>query len=327
MSVNDQSCNNPVNSSDVIEFKSFGSADELEIEQRIIGELLPHQLLIRNYATSVNPIDFKTRQGLGWAAAQNADKLPMVLGYDVAGEVVAKGQEVTEFSLGDNVLGFVGFPLIAGAYAQHVIANSDELTKVSHHDNAYAALPLAGLTAYQGLFDIGKLKAGETILISGASGGVGYLAVQLALNVGAKVIALASQKNHEKLKALGDMILIDYSNHEAFGTLPNIDLWFDLIGGDNAIKQLSAAPKVKRLVTVPTITKDEISDALSKKISAINGMLVNQNKEQLSFLTQAVENGDLCLNIAKYVDYKNAVKAHQLAEFGELNGKIIITLD
>jgi len=327
MSVNDQPYKNTTITSDVIEFKNFGNAEELEVTQCVVNELLPHQLLIRNYATSVNPIDFKTRQGLGWAAAQNADKLPMVLGYDVAGEVIAKGTDVSEFSVGDNVLGFVGFPLTAGAYAQHVIAIADELTKVSDHNNAYSALPLAGLTAYQGLFDIGKLKAGETVLISGASGGVGYIAAQLALNIGANVIALASKKNHEKLKALGSMTLIDYTDADAFEALPNIDLWFDLVGGNNAIEQLTAAPKVERLVTVPTITKDEICNVLSTKILSIEGMLVAKNQEQLSFLAKAVENGDLRLNIAKYVDYKNAIEAHNFAESGDLNGKIIITLD
>jgi len=327
MSVNEKTCSNTAITSNVIEFKRFGDAKELQIAPRVVNDLLPHQLLIRNYATSVNPIDFKTRQGLGWAAAQNSDKLPMVLGYDVAGEILATGKDVTEFSVGDNVLGFVGFPLTAGAYAQHVVAVADELTRVSDLKNEYSALPLAGLTAYQGLFDIGKLKAGETVLISGASGGVGYIAVQLALNIGVKVIGLASKNNHEKLRALGDITLIDYRDVDALSTLPDVDLWFDLIGGTHAINQLTTAPKVARLVTVPTITKDEICNALSSKISSIEGMLVTKNKEQLSFLSQAVENGDLRLNIAKYVDYKDAIKAHKLAQSGELNGKIVITLD
>jgi NADPH2:quinone reductase len=310
-----------------VEFEQFGPANELHITTRQIENLLPTQLLVRNYATSINPIDFKTRQGLGWAAQQNADKLPMILGYDVAGEVLAKGDSVTDFAVGDKVIGFVGFPLRAGCYAQYVVAAADELVKVTRHTYASAALPLAGLTAYQGLFDIGQLQKGETVLISGASGGVGYLAVQLALNCGAKVIAVASAKNHEKLNALGDIMIIDYKDIKVFEALPSIDLWFDLVGGDSAIEQLTAAKNVTRVVTVPTLSKDKISDAISGNIESVQGMLVSLNNDQLTFLSQAVEKGELRLNIAKYIGYKNAAVAHQLAESGELNGKIVITLD
>lgn len=332
MSVNDVRNNdllNNINSKNyaAIEFENFGSPDELKIVERCNVKLLPTQIRVRNYATSINPIDFKTRQGLGWAAAQNADKLPMVLGYDVAGEVIEKGEAVTEFDIGDSVVGFVGFPLIAGAYAQHIIATESELSKTISHDNAYAALPLAGLTAYQGLFDIGKLQSGETVLISGASGGVGYLAVQLALNAGANVIAVAGLKNHELLKTLGDVTVIDYKNINNFQTLPDIDLWLDLIGGDNAISQLSAANNVSRLVTIPTITKDQVCETMADKLVSSDGMLVNLNKSQLTILVKAVEKGELRLNIGKYIDYKDAISAHILAESGQLNGKIIITLD
>lgn len=310
-----------------IEFENFGDTDELQVVTRNALELLPNEVRVRNFATSINPIDFKTRQGLGWAAAQNADKLPMILGYDVAGEVIEKGEAVTEFSIGDSVVGFIGFPLKAGAYSQQVIATEQELTKTVKHDNAYAALPLAGLTAYQGLFEIGKLKVGETVLIAGASGGVGYLAVQLALNAGAKVIAVASTTNHKILTDLGDVDVIDYKVLNDFNTLPDVDLWLDLIGGENAISQLTAANSVSRLVTIPTITKDQVCEALASKLSSADGMLVTLSKSQLTILTKAVENGDLRLNIGKYIDYNDAIIAHQLAESGDVNGKIVITLD
>jgi len=311
----------------VIQFHNFGSPDELKIKKRQGDELQPNELRVRNFATSINPIDFKTRQGLGWAAAQNAEKLPMILGYDVAGEVIEKGEAVTEFSIGDSVVGFIGFPLKAGAYSQQVIATEQELTKTVKHENAYAALPLAGLTAYQGLFEIGKLKVGETVLIAGASGGVGYLAVQLALNAGAKVIAVASTTNHKMLTDLGDVDVIDYKVLNDFNTLPGVDLWLDLIGGENAISQLKAANGVSRLVTIPTITKDQVCEALASKLSSADGMLVSLSKPQLTILIKAVENGDLRLNIGKYIDYNEAITAHQLAESGDVNGKIVITLD
>jgi len=328
MSVNELPTNEFLKNYAAVEFEQFGSPKELRIITKNVEAVLSHQILVRNYATSINPIDYKTRLGLGWAAKENADKLPMTLGYDVVGEVIAVGNKINrnDFKVGDSVVGFVGFPLQAGCYAQCVTASPEELVKVARHAYAYAALPLAGLTAYQGLFDIGQLQAGETVLISGASGGVGFLAVQLALKAGAHVIAVASTKNHDKIKALGNVDVIDYQDKTVFETLPTIDLWFDLIGGDCAIEQLTAAKNIKRVVTVPTMSKDKICEMLGHKINSILGMLVNLNNDQLTILSQAVEKGELRLNIAKYIDYKNAATAHELAESGQLSGKIVITL-
>ena len=183
---------------DAMAVAKYGSAQQLQLMHFAMPSLSEGEVLVKNIASSINPIDYKTRAGLGWAAAQNADNLPMVLGYDVLGEVVEVANGVTDFSVGDRVLGFVGFPLSAGCYAQLVKTSGKQLVKLSdvgQLDLALAALPLAGLTAWQGLFDVGQLKAGETLLISGASGGVGFLALQLALNAGVNVIALASKEN------------------------------------------------------------------------------------------------------------------------------------
>ncbi|MCG7530892.1 NADP-dependent oxidoreductase [Psychrobium sp. MM17-31] len=308
-----------------VEFHEFGEPDKLSYVQRETKDLASTQIRVKTLATSINPIDFKTRQGLGWAAQENADKLPMVLGYDALGEIVEIGADVSEFAIGDKVVGFVGFPLDAGCYSQYVVATSDELVKVERSYNALAALPLAGLTAYQGLFEHGKLKAGETVLISGASGGVGYLAVQLALNAGAKVIAVASKASGDKLLALGEVTLIDYSDASVFETLPAIDLWFDLIGGEPAILQLTAANELERLVTVPTVSKDFVCDSVLGKATSALGMLVKNDKQQLTKLVHAVENNELRLNIAKYMPLAQASAAHQLAESGAAGGKIVLT--
>lgn len=308
-----------------IELARFGDTNELELVSRQHSLLALGQIRVKNFATSINPIDYKTRQGLGWAAQENADKLPMILGYDVVGVVVEVGDGELEFSVGDAVIGFVGFPLQAGCYSEFVIATGDELVKIDRHYNALASLPLAGLTAYQGLFEHGKLMAGEQVLISGASGGVGYLAVQLALNAGAKVIAIAGEANHKKLLALGDVIVMNYVDIDRFKALDNIDLWFDLIGGDSAVAQLSAAPCVQRVVTVPTITRELVCGSVAHKTLSATGMLVHLDKKQLTILARAVENNDLRLNIAKYMDLSQASQAHQLAESAVLSGKIVLT--
>lgn len=310
-----------------VELSQFGDVEQLALTQVSSVSLAANEIRVKNIATSINPIDFKTRQGLGWAAQENADKLPMILGYDVIGTVVEVGTDVSEFKVDDSVIGFVGFPLKAGCYSEYIIAQSEELVAVARQYNALAGLPLAGLTAYQGLFEHGKLKSGETVLISGASGGVGYLAVQLALNAGANVIAVASKHNHAKLKELGDVTVVDYQQSDAFEELPAIDLWFDLIGGEPAILQLTAANALERLVTVPSVSKDFVCDSVLGKASESTGMLVKGDKAQLTNLVRAVENNSLRLNIAKYMMLSQVQEAHRLAESGTLSGKIVLTMN
>ncbi|OIQ46658.1 MAG: hypothetical protein BM565_10550 [Gammaproteobacteria bacterium MedPE] len=310
-----------------IELSQFGDVEQLTMAKISLVPLAANEVRVKNTATSINPIDFKTRQGLGWAAQENADKLPMVLGYDAVGTVVEVGADVSEFKVGDSVIGFVGFPLKAGCYSEYIIAQREELVVVARHYNALAGLPLAGLTAYQGLFEHGKLKSGETVLISGASGGVGYLAVQLALNAGAKVIAVAGKHNHAKLQELGDVTVVDYQQSDVFEELPAIDLWFDLIGGEPAILQLTAANALERLVTVPSVSKDFVCDSVLGKASESTGMLVKGDKEQLTNLVRAVENNNLRLNIGKYMMLSQVQEAHRLAESGTLSGKIVLTMN
>jgi NADPH:quinone reductase len=189
-----------------------------------------------------------------------------------------------------------------------------------------AALPLAGLTAYQGLFEFGQLQAGETVVISAAAGGVGHIAVQLAALHGADVIAVASEKNHSMLRQLGANQVINYNELSQFKSLNDIDLWFDLIGGDAALEQLGLAGNIKRLVTVPTITAPQICSSVAERGCKAQGMLVKPNKNQLTKLVELVENSKLRLNIVKHLDYKQAAQAHLLVEQAKISGKIVLSV-
>ncbi|MDP2562394.1 NADP-dependent oxidoreductase [Psychrobium sp. 1_MG-2023] len=305
--------------------KEFGAAEVLTLMQLPLPQLDAGQVLVKSNAASINPIDYKTRAGLGWAAQQNADKLPMVLGYDCLGEVVAVADDVEGFNVGDKVLGMVGFPLNAGAYGEYVSVESKDIIKVSGQASSdLAALPLIGLTAMQGLFSHGNLIAGETVVISGASGSVGFLAVQLALAAGANVVALASSVSNPMLEALGDVQVIDYKTPQALSQLSTVNLWFDLVGGVAAISQLELVENVERLVTVPTITASEVCDSVANKGVEGQGMLVSPDINQLTKLVQMVENQQLRLNIAKIIDFKLAANAHQALESGEIKGKVVL---
>ena len=306
----------------------FGPADTLKRVKKSLAAPMSNQVLIKAISASVNPIDVKTRAGLGLVAQKNADKLPMVAGYDSYGQVVAIGDDVSPLKCGDYVVGMIGFPLAAGAYAEYVMAEQADLVKVA--DNAtseIAALPLAGLTAYQGLFEFGQLQTDETVVISAAAGGVGHIAVQLAVFHGAKVIAIASEKNHAMLLALGASEVIDYCCLADFEPLSDIDLWFDLIGGEQAIAQLIKVGSIQRVVTVPTITAPQICQQAVKKGAQASGMLVKPNQQQLIKLVQLLENNQLRLNVVKQVPLPQAAEAHRLVELGKLSGKIVLIMN
>lgn len=303
----------------------FGGPEVLQPTRLAMPVIGTGQVLIKLLATSINPIDYKTRAGLGWAAQQNKNNLPFVLGYDCFGAVVATADNVSTLDIGNKVIALASFPLGAGAYGEYVLLNSDEVVKVTDSfTNAAAALPVAGLSAHQGLFEFGALSRGETVVISGAGGGVGYIAVQLALNAGARVIAIAHAKDHQRLADLGNVECIDYTQPALFDSLSDIDLWFDLIGGESACQQLAQVNGVKRLVTLPTITADLVCNAVKSSSTSAQGMLISANVEILRKLTLMVENGQLKLNIAKYMNYQQAASAHQQLETGELKGKVIL---
>lgn len=305
----------------------FGDCKVLKLIEKPLQMPGATEVLIKVISASVNPIDVKTRAGLGWAAQQNADNLPMIPGYDCYGQVVATGDEASTLACGDLVTGMVGFPLAAGSYGQYVLALADDLVRVDPKmGQDIAALPLAGLTAYQGLFEFGHLQAGETVVISAAAGGVGHIAVQLATLHGARVIAIASEKNHSMLRQLGADEVINYNQLDQFESLNDIDLWFDLIGGAAALEQLALVGNIKRLVTVPTITAPQVCSSVQDSGCAAQGMLVKPNFSQLTKLVELVENSKLRLNIVKHIDYKQAAEAHRLIEQAKISGKIILTI-
>ncbi|POF51127.1 alcohol dehydrogenase catalytic domain-containing protein, partial [Vibrio vulnificus] len=144
----------------------FGGPDVLAIRSSQMPEPKPGQVVIKVYFSGINPIDVKTRAGLGWAAAQNKDKLPWVPGYDISGKVVSCGENAERFVIGDTVAGFVGFPLEGGGYSQYLCVEEDALSLVpgSVTLEAAAVLPLAGQTAAQALSKA-QVKEGERVLI------------------------------------------------------------------------------------------------------------------------------------------------------------------
>ncbi|MET1054372.1 MAG: NADP-dependent oxidoreductase [Pedobacter sp.] len=298
----------------------YGSADELIYEETENPGLLPDDVLIKVYATSVNPVDWKVRSGNYPGADQRA--WPVILGWDVSGTIEHLGKEVTGFQIGDEVYARPNTKR-QGTYAEYVAVNYKEIAlkpKSIDHIHA-AAVPLAGMTAWQGLFDHGKLQAGQKVLIHAAAGGVGIYAVQLAKWKGAYVIGTASESNIDFLKDLGADEVIDYNNEDFEERLGNIDLVLDLIGGDVQLKSLEVLKPGGIFVSTLAI-KDEA--AIAAKGLTGGRFMTQSNPEDLRKMAQLIDEGKLKPIIYDIVDLKDAAEAQRTIEEGHVRGKIVL---
>src|SRR5258708_37343211 len=186
---------------EAIQIHQYGEPSVLRVEEIVRPEPKEGEVLIRTHAAGINPIDWKTRKGQGIAGLLGDNPFPLMLGWDISGTVEAIGSGVKGFVVGDEVYGMVGFPRPGSAYAEYVSVPAREVVrKPSNCSHIEAAgVPLVTLTAWQVLFEVGQLQAGQTILVHAAAGGVGHVAVQLAKWKGAGVIATASEKNRTYL--------------------------------------------------------------------------------------------------------------------------------
>jgi NADPH:quinone reductase-like Zn-dependent oxidoreductase len=191
----------------------YGAPEVLQYTEVEKPQIKPNQMLVRVYASSVNPIDWKIRKGM--LKVLTGNKFPMILGFDVSGEVVEVGTQVTQFKPGDSIYAHLN-QLPGGAYAEYAaVAEKSAAAKPTNmsHEEA-AAVPLAAMTALQAWRDEGNLKLGQKVLINGASGGVGTFAVQIAKVLGAEVTAVCGTRNLEMVKSLGADRLIDYKQQD-----------------------------------------------------------------------------------------------------------------
>ncbi len=312
-----------------LQITAFGTPEVLQLREGPRLEAGPGQLLLEVGYAGVNPIDAKTRAGLGWAAEQNRDKLPWTPGYDLAGRVLALGEGVSGWHLGQRVCGMLGFPLAGGAYASRALARPEELVPLPDLVSGAcgAGLPLAGLTAWQALFEHGGLQAGQTVLITAAAGGVGHIAVQLARQAGARVLACASSRNHGFLRELGADQVLDYRGGQLAEIQGQPDLVLDLVGGDSGLLALSLVKPGGRLVTVPTLTAAAIEARGSSLGVSVARMLVHADQGQLRQLVAACERGALRIEVSRIVPLSQGAEAHRAIETGHTRGKLVLRID
>ncbi|HAS8503365.1 TPA: NADP-dependent oxidoreductase [Vibrio vulnificus] len=304
----------------------FGGPDVLAIRSSQMPEPKPGQVVIKVYFSGINPIDVKTRAGLGWAAAQNKDKLPWVPGYDISGKVISCGENAERFVIGDTVAGFVGFPLEGGGYSQYLCVEEDTLSLVpgSVTLEAAAVLPLAGQTAAQAL-NKAQVKEGERVLILAGAGGVGHLAVQIAVAAKAEVYTTCSERNLDYMATLGAHA-INYQFAPASERLSDVDVLIDLVGGDVALDALKCLKDNARVVTVPTLSAEMICEKAKLLGFEATGMLVEPDPQQLDTLLYMVGVGLLKTEIQRIYPMHEVSDAHKQIETGHTRGKVLLDM-
>jgi NADPH:quinone reductase-like Zn-dependent oxidoreductase len=301
----------------------YGPPEVLAIEEVPRPEPIPTEVQVRVHAAGINPVDFKTRAGQGAAAVLGEP--PVRLGWDVSGVVTGLGAGITRFRVGDEVFGMPWFPRQAGAYAEYVTAPSRHFAgkpAVLSHEEA-GALPLAGLTAWQIVVDTIQLQSGDDLLIHGAAGGVGHLAVQVARARGANVVATARAGQAGWLRELGAGQVIDYRTERFEDLVADLDAVIDFPGvyGERSLPVLRPGGM---LVSVPGGASEDLLAKAKESRRRATGFLVEPDPVGLAGLSHLVEAGHLQVKVDRVFDLENAAEAHRLAEAGHSGGKIVL---
>jgi NADPH:quinone reductase-like Zn-dependent oxidoreductase len=306
-----------------VQIERYGKEEVIEIAEVEQPQPGAGQVLVKVKAAAVNPVDWKIRDGLGDLFGL---KPPLILGCEVAGTVEAVDGGPTrtgssDFAVGDDVYGFLG--AYTGGYAEYVVAPASEFVrkpKQIDFDSA-AAVPVGALTARQGIFDHGKLESGQRILITGASGAVGSMAVQLAKLTGAHVIGTGSGRNEEFVRGLVADDFVDYKKTKFEEEVSGVDVVFDTVGGETQERAFQTLKRGGVLVS----TVNPPSAEKSKEFGVTVAMTMVMSKpDQLAEINRLLESGKLKVRVATVLPLAEVKKARQLSASGHADGKIIL---
>lgn len=305
-------------------YTEFGGVDKTQIGYLDRPEVQEGEVLVRVKAAGVNPVDSFIRGG--HLQQMLPYQFPIVPGWDVAGVVEARGHGARRFAVGAEVYAYARRPTVhGGTFAEYLVLPESyvALRPSSLSWEQAAGIPLAGLTAYQSLFDAGQLQAGQTVLILGASGGVGGFAIQLAKDKGATVVAVASEANFAYMKELGADFTVDYTKGnvgEAVKALvpAGVDLVFDCISGDTLAQSVSALKPGGTLVSI--LNHGEGLDASIN----FHYVFVEPNAPQLEELRHLADAGKLQVKVSKTYSLDETAEAFNQIDSHHTTGKIVI---
>ncbi|RYY59687.1 MAG: NADP-dependent oxidoreductase [Chitinophagaceae bacterium] len=304
-----------------------GGTDALQLTDIEQPRPAAGEVLLRNEAISINPVDIKTRKG-GAFFNKLMEAPPAILGWDVAGTVEAVGEGVTQWKAGDRLFGMVNFPGAGRAYAEYVTAPAMHLARIPDgiSTEEAAATTLAALTAWQVLVHRGGLRAGQRVLIHAAAGGVGHFAVQIAKQIGAEVIGTASAGNHDYLRRLGASEVIDYHKDDFRKLASDIDLVLDPIGGDTALQSLDVLRPGGVLVSIVGGAKEPVAQEAERRGLRAENYLVQSSGPDMEDLARLLEAGHLRPTIGHRFPFAEMAAAHAQVETGHTRGKVVLSL-
>ena len=300
----------------------FGGPEVLQIDEVEPSAADASQVLVGVKAASINPVDFKIRNGQYPAVKE--DRLPYTLGRDVSGIVEKCGAQAAQFKVGDEVFGMVGIG--GGGYAEKVALDQMAITRkpaVLDHVHA-AAIPLAGQTAWQGLFRHGQLQAGQSVLIHGGSGGVGHFAVQFAKAKGARVLTTVSSDNVAFARGLGADVVIDYKTQRFEDQAQDLDMVFDLIDGET--RERSWRLLKRGGILVSTLTEPSQDTAARHGVRALR-YTVEADGSELAEIAELVAAGRVKPHVQRTFPLDEARQALSTVEHGGSVGKIVLSLE
>ncbi|WP_333774172.1 NADP-dependent oxidoreductase [Streptomyces sp. IBSBF 3136] len=305
-----------------ISYSRYGGPEVLEYGEVRDPKVGPDTVLVKVLAAAVNPVDWKCREG-------HLDSIldavfPVVTGWDVSGVVVQPGASVTEFTVGDEVIGYVREDFLSrGTFAEYVAAPVRTLARKPRNlpFEEAAGLPLAGLTAFQALTKVMEVKAGETVLVHAAAGGVGSIAVQLAAHLGARVIGTASQYNHDYVRSLGaEPVTYGEGLAERVQALApeGVDAALDTIGGQTMKTSADLLTPEGRLVSIA-----------DPEVVYYGGLyyFVRPDTDDLTRLSELAEEGVVSVHVSQTFPLERAAVAQRLNQEGRTRGKIVVKVD
>jgi NADPH:quinone reductase-like Zn-dependent oxidoreductase len=280
----------------------------------------PGEVVVDIHAASVNAADYKVRQG-GGAYSSSGVRLPHILGRDFSGSVSAVGPDVRDLEVGDAVFG-VCDQGVEGAYAEKIAIKAAIIARkpvrLGHAEAA--AMALTSLTALWALEDTAKLKPGETILIQGGAGGVAGFAIQLAKHIGATVITTASAHNHDYVRQLGAVRVIDYNQEDFSKVVADCDVVFDTVGGDVQVRSYAVLKPGGRLVWIAPAPAG--FEPIRRDVQVLRPNVV-RDRAHLERMLALLEAGAVSPPAITRYKLADAAEAHRVSESRHLQGKLV----
>ncbi len=308
-----------------IRVHDFGGPEALEHEEVPRPEPSDEEVLVRAHAAGVNPIDWLVRSG-GFSEIVG-DETPWIPGWDVSGVVERVGSGVAEFEEGDEVYGMADMPGRGETYAEYVSVPEDCLVPVPDSLDLFqaAGVPMVSQTAWYALFDEGGLESNQRVLVHGAAGGVGHMAVQFAKVLGAEVIGTGSEANREYLVELGVDRFVNYRTRRFEEEAKPVDVVLDTVGGEVLERSAEVLKPNGRLVTLP----EEPSETTKERMRDVHGVeprffSIEPDKERMEGISSLIGSQKVEPYIQEVIPLSEAQRAHRESEAGHVRGKLVL---